>query len=149
MASCGAIVCSVVIDPGVTPRTSQRRSSPLPTSTVTMRCEVESGSIAMLFITPAPPAPPSGVRLRNHSVTGIAATIAQNQSNELKPLDMTRPRPAGRRAAPRPAAPPRGAANEESVGASSSAQPAHALARRHDVGQADAELLVDDDDLAL
>jgi hypothetical protein len=54
-ASCGAIVCSVVIDPGVTPRTSQRRSSPLPISTVTMRCEVESGSIATLFITPAPP----------------------------------------------------------------------------------------------
>jgi hypothetical protein len=88
-ASCGAIVCSVVIDPGVTPRTSQRRSSPLPISTVTMRCEVDSGSIATLLITPAPPAPPSGVRLRNHSVSGIAATIAQNQSNELKPPGMS------------------------------------------------------------
>ena len=51
-----------------------------------MRCEVESGSIATLFITPAPPPPPSGVRLRNHSVSGIAATIAQNHRTELKPF---------------------------------------------------------------
>ena len=85
-------MCSVVIDAGVTPRTSQRRSSPLPISTVTMRCEVESGSIATLFITPAPPAPPSGVRFRNHSVTGISATIAQNHSNELRPFGIERGR---------------------------------------------------------
>ena len=80
------MVCRVVIDDGVMPSTSQRRSSPLPTSTVTIRCEVESGSEAMLFIMPEPPAPPSGVRLRNQSVAGISARIAMNQSSELRPL---------------------------------------------------------------
>ena len=70
----------------MTPRTSQRRSSPLPTSIVTMRCEVDSGRFATVFITPAAPPPPSGVRLRNHSVTGISATIAQNQRTELNPF---------------------------------------------------------------
>jgi hypothetical protein len=35
--ACAAMVCSVVIDEGVMPSTSQRRSSPVPTSTVTMR----------------------------------------------------------------------------------------------------------------
>ena len=80
----------MVIDDGVTPRTSQRRSSPLPTSIVTTRCEAESGSEAMLFISPAPPAPPSGVRFRNQSVAGISARIAMNQSSELRPFGMTR-----------------------------------------------------------
>ena len=68
------------------PSTSQRRSSPEPTSTVTIRCEVDSGREAMLFITPEPPAPPSGVRFRNQSVAGISARMAMNQSSELRAL---------------------------------------------------------------
>ncbi len=68
----------------------------MPTSTVTIRCEVESGSEAMLFITPAPPAPPSGVRLRNQSVAGISARIAMNQSSELRPLVIAKGRAQAR-----------------------------------------------------
>jgi hypothetical protein len=51
-----------------------------------MRCEGERGKVATLLITPAVPTPPSGVRLRNHSVTGISATIAQNHRTELNPF---------------------------------------------------------------
>ncbi len=52
-----------------------------------MRWLGESGSAATLRSTPAPPAPPSGVRLSSHSATGISATIAMNHSSELKPFE--------------------------------------------------------------
>src|ERR1700754_1831912 len=88
-----------------------------------MRWLFESGSAATVLMTLFEAAPPIGVRLSSQSAAGIIAMIAMNQSSELNPL--------------------------EAVIESAPAQPAHALARRDDVGQPDAELVVDHHDLAL
>ena len=77
---------------GVTPSTSQRRESPSPTSTVTTRWLVESGSVATWRITPSAAAllkrAPAGERLNSHSANGIITRIAMNQSADDKAVDV-------------------------------------------------------------
>jgi hypothetical protein len=59
-----------------------QRCSPRPTSTVTTRWPAASGSTATVRAVPGGCAPPSGVRFRNHSVAGIAATTTTSHSSE-------------------------------------------------------------------
>ena len=66
--------------PGVTPSTSQRRSSPLPTSTVTSFCDADSGNTATLRIGPAARRAPIGERLTSHNTSGIITRMAKNQN---------------------------------------------------------------------
>src|SRR5450631_1937516 len=88
-----------------------------------MRCWADSGSTATLRSIPAEPPPPIGVRLSSHSEAGMRTRMATNHNSAVTALDV--------------------------MGDSTPAEPAHALARRDDVGQADAEFVVDDHDFAL
>src|SRR5205814_10104253 len=144
-----AIVCSVVMFCPVTPSTSHLRSSPRPTSIVTTRWLGEIGSTAMLRMKPCVPAPPIGVRLSSHSTAGIIAMMATNQRMDVKAGDVILSVSVRAEVSKRPACSPGFDTSARAGGGSPATQPPHPLARRHDVRQADAELVVHHHHLAL